>query len=354
MKTFRNIALILLVLIASILVAIGIIYNNKIAPVDTNDTLVAFKIPKGSSLRQVGELLEKKGLIKDEKFFYIFVKLNDIENLEAATYKLSSNMGIKKIIETIQAGGIDRIEISITFREGLNMRGIANIIAKNTTNSYEEVLALVDDETYIDEMISKYWYLTNDIKNDKIYYPLEGYLFPETYRIYEDSSVEDIFAKMLDHTSKVLEKYKTKMETSNYSIHEIMTLASIIELEGASSNDRAQVAGVFYNRIKKGWTLGSDVTGYYGAKMDDWTNGLGKHINDCNGYNTRGNCVKALPVGPICNPGSKSIDATLNPANHNYYYFVADCNGKTYLNKNETGHNNTIAKLVTEGNWCDK
>ena len=355
MKKFRNAALIVLVLATSIILILGFTYKNKIGPVSKDDKLVVFKIPQGATIREVGKLLEQKGLIKDEKYFYLYVKFNDIKNLEAARYKLAPNMGVKKIIETIQEGGVDREEVKITFREGLNMRAIARVIEKNTANTYDDVFNLLKDKEYIDKLIETYWFLTDEVKNDKIYYPLEGYLFPETYIVYDDSSVKEIFQKMLSHTSKILSKYKTQIEESDYSAHEILTLASIIELESSSSQDsKNKVSGVFYNRMNKGMTLGSDVTGYYGAKMDDWTKGLGSHVNDCNGYNTRGTCVKGLPVGPVCNPGERSVKAALNPSVHSYYFFVADCDGKTYLTKTNSEHENMIAKLRKAGKWCDK
>lgn len=355
MKKFRNMALILLIVCASIILILGLTYKSKIGPVSKDDKLVTFKIPAGTSLRDVGKLLEKKGLIKDEKYFYIYLKLNDIKSLEAARYKLSPNMGVKKIVETIQAGGVDREEVKITFREGLNMRAIARIIGEKTTNTSDDVFNLLKDKEYIDKLIETYWFLTDEVKSDKIYYPLEGYLFPETYIVYDDSTVKEIFQKMLNHTSKILSKYQAQIEESDLSVHEIVTLASIIELEASSSQDsKNKVSGVFYNRMNKGMTLGSDVTGYYGAKMDDWTKGLGSHINDCNDYNTRGKCVKALPIGPICNPGEKSVKAAINPAKHSFYFFVADCDGNTYLSKTNSEHERRISDLKRKGKWCDK
>ena len=154
---------------------------------------------------------------------------------------------------------------------------------------------------------------------------------------------------------KQLTKYKEKIESSGRTLHQLITLASIVELEGASSSDRASVAGVFYNRINDGWVLGSDVTTYYYLKIDDFKQSLNgnKNLYTCdNAYNTRCTSYVGLPVGPVSNPGSESIEATINYKKHDYYYFVADCKGKTYLNKNATGHYNTIQKLKSENNWC--
>ena len=158
---------------------------------------------------------------------------------------------------------------------------------------------------------------------------------------------------MLDEMNNKLKDLKEDITNSKYNIHELITLASIVELEGSNSNDRAKVAGVFYNRLKSGWSLGSDVTTYYAEKKDDWSGLTYNELNKCNSYNTRGNCVKGLPIGPICNPGLESIKAVINPEITDNYYFVADCDGKTYLNKTESGHNSTIKKLKNEKKWCD-
>ena len=152
-----------------------------------------------------------------------------------------------------------------------------------------------------------------------------------------------------------LDKYKDEIGKSEFNIHELMTLASIVELEGASADDRASVAGVFYNRIKDKWVLGSDVTTYYYLKIDNFKESLNgnKNLYTCDyAYNTRCTSFVGLPVGPISNPGLESIKATIEYKKHNYYYFVADCKGKTYLNKDATGHYNTINRLKQENNWC--
>jgi UPF0755 protein len=266
-------------------------------------------------------------------------------------------MKLVDIIDVLEEGNsYNPDEIRITFKEGLNVRKIAKLIEENTNNTYDDFINLMDDNDYIDSLIKKYWFLSEEIKNVKIYYPLEGYLFPNTYAfLNKDVDVKTIVEKMLDETDKQLTKYKDQIDKSKYSVHEIMTLASIVELEGASADDRASVAGVFHNRIKDKWTLGSDVTTYYYLKIDDFKQSLNgnKNLYTCdNAYNTRCTSFVGLPVGPISMPGIESIDATINYDKHDNYYFVADCKGKTYLSKNATEHYNTINRLKYEDNWC--
>lgn len=355
MKKLKIGVVILLVLLAIIFLA-GFIYNYELSPVSRDSEKVIVEIKEGS-IYSIGDTLYEKGLIRNTLIFKIYVKVNGVNSLKASTYELDKNMSLKEIIQVLEVGnGYNPDEITITFKEGLNVRKIAKLVEENTNNSYDDFMKLMNDNEFIDKKIDEYWFLTDSIKNSKIYYPLEGYLFPETYAfLNKDVTVEEIVDTMLKEMGKVLDEYKDKIDKSEYNIHELMTLASIVELEGASASDRASVAGVFYNRLHDGWVLGSDVTTYYYLKIDDFKQSLNgnKNLYTCdNAYNTRCTSFVGLPVGPISNPGKESIDAVINYKKHNYYYFVADCNKKTYLNENATGHYNTIQKLKNEGNWC--
>lgn len=355
MKLKRIIIALVVLFICTLLFAICF-YNYNLTSV-SNDTTPKTVLIEQGSIASIGKTLKDNNLIRSELLFKIYTRLNNINNLKASTYELNESMNLKEIIKILEQGNsYNEDKISITFKEGKNIRYIAHIIDENTNNTYESVINKVNDETYINTLIDKYWFLTDDIKNSKIYYDLEGYLFPDTYYfLNKDVTVETIIEKMLDETAKKLEPYKSQIENLDLSIHKFFTLASIVELEGASANDRAAVAGVFYNRINDNWSLGSDVTTYYALKIDDFKVSLTEDIGlyQCDyAYNTRCNSFTGLPVGPICNPGMDSLLATLKPTEHNYYYFVADCNGKVYMNTNASGHSSTINKLRNEGNWC--
>lgn len=355
MKKYKVIVVILVVVLVSIF-AVGFFYNYQISPVSRDGEKVVVEIKNGS-IYSIGDTLYENGLIRSTLIFKLYVKLNKITSLKASMYEFNKNMSLKEIITVLQEGNAyNPQQIVITFKEGQNVRKIARVVAENTNNSYDDFMAIMNDSEYIDSLISKYWFLTDKIKDKRIYYPLEGYLFPNTYAFKnKDVTPKEIVQKMLDEMDKQLTKYKEKIESSGRTLHQLITLASIVELEGASSSDRASVAGVFYNRINDGWVLGSDVTTYYYLKIDDFKQSLNgnKNLYTCdNAYNTRCTSYVGLPVGPVSNPGSESIEATINYKKHDYYYFVADCKGKTYLNKNATGHYNTIQKLKSENNWC--
>ena len=234
------------------------------------------------------------------------------------------------------------------------MRNIASVIASNTNNTEKEVYDTLNDKEYLDELINKYWFIEKDIKNENIYYSLEGYLYPNTYEFYnKDVSVKEIFSTMLDEMDKKLSNYKTDLLSQKYSIHEILTLASIIELEGGNSTDREGISGVFYNRLNSNWSLGSDVTTYYAAKIELSERDLYQYeIDDKNYYNTRSSYLAGkLPIGPICNPSIDSIKASLYPKTSEYYYFVADKTGATYFSKTYDEHLATRNDLIKAGLW---
>lgn len=348
---------IILVLVAILLIGIATLLGTYCyfkSPVSNDKKEVSIVIENGSTISDIATLLKKEGLIKDENFFKLYVKLKKVSNVYAAKYYFSPSMNLDEIINTLNEGGYNENEISITFKEGINMRGIAKLIKENTSNSEDDVYKKLKDEKYLNSAIEKYWFLTDDIKNSKIYYSLEGYLFPDTYRFNsKDVTVEEIFNKMLDQMEKKLNKYKKQIEKSKYSVHELITLASITQSEGYNEDDFKNIASVFYNRLKTGMALGSCVTSYYGVKKDMTDELLQKDIDASNPYNTRGNNPVKMPIGPISMPGAKALDATLDPIETSYYFFVSDKNNKLYFTKTLNEHERMITKLQNEGLWLE-
>lgn len=358
MKKLRNIAMILFFVIAILVVSVCGLYNYQLTPIDKNDkTKIEVIIPSGASVRNIGEILEEKELIRNSKFFYLYSKLYEINDMKATTYELSKNMSFEEIVDILRKGNsYNPDEISITFQEGIHMRKVAKIIEENTNNKYEDVFNLLKDEEYIDSLIKEYWFITDEIKNTEIYYSLEGYLYPNTYKFKnKDVTVKEIFKTMLDQTDKILTNYKSAISGSKYTLHEILTLASIVELEGVNTNDRNGIATVFINRLESNWSLGSDVTTYYAAKVEMNERDLYKsELDAVNAYNTRASAMAGkLPVGPIANVSEASIKAVLYPIESDYYYFVADKYGNVHFTKTYAEHQAKINELKNEGAWIE-
>lgn len=347
----------LVVLIIAILIFVitffCILYNYSIDAVSKNSNKIIVEISENSTYLSIGNLLKEKDLIKSELFYKLYIKLNKPNSLQAGKYVLNQNMNLKEIIEVLENGSFSADVVTITFKEGINMRKIAKLIEDNTNNTIDDVYNLLKEDSYLDRIIDKYWFIDESIKNKNIYYSLEGYLFPDTYEFDKNFSVEQIFDKMLQQMDLKLSIYKEQIQNSSYSTHQLLTLASIVELEAANSNDRNGVAGVFYNRLNNNWSLGSDVTTYYAIKVDMNERDLYQsEIDDINSYNTRPQAMAGkLPVGPICIPSNESIEAVINPKIDNYFFFVADKNKKTYFSITYSEHEQTIAKLKSENLW---
>ena len=333
------------------------VFSYMLGSPNKDGKVVTFTVEKGKSYSNIASVLKENDLIRNELVYKVYIKLNTpTKSLEAGEYNIKNDLTVKELISELEKGTKTHAKtITVKFLEGKNMRSVIKTITSNFNIEEKDILDKLKDTEYLDTLIKDYWFLTDDIKNKNIYYSLEGYLFPDTYEFYENASIDDIFRKLLNNMNKKLESYKDEVEKSKYSIHEMITLASIIELEAGNAGDRKGVAGVFYNRLKGGWSLGSDVTTYYAEKIDNFSRDLKKsELSNCNSYNTRSSCMNGkLPVGPICNPGKESIIATIEPTSHKYYYFVADKNGKTYFNETDSGHINTVNKLKREGLWIE-
>lgn len=362
MKKENGVSKILIVLIIFVLLCVlGVVitiitYNSLLKPVQSNSEKVIVSISEGSGVSGIATELEKSGVIKNADVFKIYCKINKSTSMKAGKYELDKNMSVEDIIKILTEGKVVDETVTITFIEGINMRKIAAVIEEKTENTEEDVFNLLQDEEYIDSLIEKYWFIDKSIKNEEIYYSLEGYLYPDTYTLTNvNVDVKTIFGKMLDKMDSVLSKYKTEIEEGKYSVHEILSLASIVELEARNEENRAEVAGVFYNRLKKGMPLQSDVTTYYAFKVDmserDLTN---KEINTKNPYNTRHESTGGkLTVGPICTVEESSIKAAVEPKETDALFFVADKNGKVYFSKNNAEHEEKIRELKNNGQWYE-
>ncbi len=355
MKLIHNIHIAIFVLIFSIIIFGVALFHYNLSGVSSSDELKEVVIEPGN-ISSIADTLYQEHLIKSKFIFKIYVYLTNHKNMKAATYFLSENMGVKKIVKLLEEGvGSNSNQISITFKEGINMRTIAKEIANATNRTEEEVYSTLNDTEYLKTLINQYWFLESDILNENIYYSLEGYLYPNTYYFSsKDVTVKEILEIMLEETAKQLDAYKEEITSQSRSFHEVLTLASIVELEGVTLDDRKKIVGVFLNRLNANMNLGSDVTTYYGEKINMGDRDLTKEeINKCNNYNTRCANFVQLPVSPICNPSIESIIAVLEPTESDYYYFVADKNKKIYFSKTIGEHNNKINQLIADGLWYE-
>lgn len=326
-------------------------FTNPVSKDSTNRLII---IETGDTYSSIASFLQKQNLIRSDIGYKIYLKLNPPKkSLKAGKHYLRENMTLKQIVHELGTSPSDDNVVTITFKEGFNIRSFAKTISEKTNYQEDDVFVLLKDKTYLNSLIKEYWFLTNEILNTNIYYSLEGYLYPNTYEFNKDASLKEILSKILEETDQKLTPYKSQFEASPYTVHQILTLASISELEAVTESDREQVSRVFYNRLDHGMSLGSDVTTYYAAGIDMGDRDLYQtELDAANAYNTRSASLAGkLPIGPICNPSISAIKTAINPKKHDYLFFVADKNKKVYFTRTSSEHDEIINKLMNEGLW---
>lgn len=351
-KVVRKIVLIISILLLFLILLIsggGYLYiESALKPIDAGSK--KFKqvdIPLGSSVTGIGETLESNGIIKSAKVFKYYVKLKNEGGFMAGEYQLSPSMDVPEIVNRLKTGKVlAQASFKITIPEGKQLKEIAAIMAKATKQKETDVFNKLNDQEFIKTLMAKYPdILTEEILNSSVKYPLEGYLYPATYPFYKNNpSVEEMVAAMLTKTRTVLSDYAEQSKKKKLSVHQLLTMASLVEEEATEKADRKTIASVFYNRIKKGMMLQTDPTVLY-AQGKHKARVLYKDLEVDSPYNTYQNT--GLPPGPIANAGKSSIEASLDPAETDYYYFIATADGDVIFTKTLEEHNIEKAKHIT-------
>ena len=351
-KTKPKPLLIFLIIFATFIILIGGMWAYLVSPVNRNDDEeVRVVIKSGTNTSEIGTILKEKKIIKSKMLFKLYVKLNHVSSLKASTYRFKRSMSLNEVIELLEKGHLNNKDaIKLVFKPGERMTDYAMVISKNTDYSYDEVIQKINDKTYLSKLIGEYWFLTDSILDENIYYPLEGYLAADTYYIDSpDTDIEEIIKKALDEMEDKLEKYKTVMSNDP---HYYVTMASIVQLEGTNTENRKKIVGVFLNRMASGYNLGSDVTTYYALQKDMKNDLKSSDFTTVNPYNTRaGNMIGKMPIGPICGLSDSSIEASVYPEKNDYLFFVADKHGNIYFSKTNAEHDKKIAEIKAKGDW---
>lgn len=341
---------IILGVIVGLIVAMTITYFILLTPSGRSNVPVTFVVNKGDDKKTIINNLKEAKLIKSKYATIIYVILSNNKNLQAGSYEFSRDMSTQDIIKSLGKGDVIKEykpSARVTLKEGVTLKEYIKLICDNTDLNYDDAIKKVNDKSFLKGLIADYWFLTEDILDEDIYYPLEGYLFPETYDFYKDTTIEQVIRKMLNVTSDKLSSIKGKMLNNKMSVHELITIASIAEKEANTSDDRRMVSQVIYKRLDMNMSLGMDVTSYYGVQKSMSETLTKVDLNDKNPYNTRVVTFIGLPVGPICNPSLDSINAALEPANTDYVYFIADVlTGKVYFAKDIDGFNELKEKYM--------
>lgn len=346
-KVARNIVLTVLLIV---LIGVGVTgfvgynyFSSALKPIDANSTeYVTVEIPAGSSSKEIGEILEKNGLIKNAQVFNLYSKIRSYGNYQSGYYNLQKSMDLDSIAKQLQEGGTETPQPpvlgKITIPEGYTLEQIAETVTANaaatskknakTPFSKEDFLNKVQDEDFIAKMLAKYPQLLATLpgKDSGVKYRLEGYLFPATYEYGKETTVEELIDQMLAAMNTNLSQYYSIIESKNLTVNEVLTLASLVEKEGSTDQDRKDIASVFYNRLNQAMPLQSNIALLYAqgklGKKTTLKEDAEIDTNIDSPYNVYKN--QGLMPGPVDSPSLSALEATINPSKTDYLYFVAN------------------------------
>lgn len=338
--------------------------SSAIGPLDSKATdYIQVEIPSGSGNKLIGNILEENGVIKDSRVFNFYTKFKNYSNFQSGYYNFQKSMSLDDIAKYLQKGGTAEPQMpvlgKIAVPEGYTLKQISETVTLNantenaqdtTPYTAEEFMATVQDESFISEMTEKYPKLLSSLPEaSAVKYRLEGYLFPATYDYYKGTTVKDIIDQMLAAMDTNLAPYYATIENNGMTVNQILTLASLVEKEGATDDDREMIASVFYNRWNIGQPLQSNIAILYAMdKLGEKTT-LAEDATIDTSINSPYNIYlnTGLMPGPVDSPGLSALVATINPANTKYYYFVADVTtGAVYFAETYEEHSANVEKYV--------
>ena len=322
--------------------------KGETQPVDTAQTeLVSFEIEQGASVKDVSKALQDEGFIRNSKLFNFYLKFKNVSGFKSGLYHVSKSMTLDEIIAELSGQGKDKDQnaTKVLIREGEQLTEIAKEVEKSTKYSAEDFMAKVQDEDFLRYLVQKFpKLLTQSYNGYQVKYVLEGYLYPATYDMNDSKTLQMLITEMVAKTDEVMSKYYDKILASDYTLQEIMAMASLIEKEGSKLEDRKKISSVFHNRIKENMKLQTDVSVQYA---------LGEHkealsLEDLE-VDSPYNLYKNYGVGPgpYNSPSEDAIVAAMEPADTEYLYFLADIHTKEiYYAKTYEEHLELKAKYI--------
>ena len=335
--------------------------QSSLQPVDASSKqYVTVQIPEGANVQTIGSTLEKSGLIKHGVIFAFYAKYKNYSDLKSGYYNLQKSMSTEDIIHELQKGGTAEAQepalANLTIPEGYTIDQMAQAVGQLQGDfkeplTAEAFLAKVQDDNFISQEVAKYPSLLESLptKESGVRYRLEGFLFPATYSIKESTTIESLIDEMLAAMDKTLTPHYSAIKSKNLTVNELLTIASLVEKEGAKTEDRKLIAGVFYNRLNLGMPLQSNIAILYAQGK------LGQNISlaDDAGIDTSINSPynvytkPGLMPGPVDSPSQDAIEASINQTKSENLYFVANVtDGKVYYAVTQEEHDRNVAEHV--------
>ncbi|HEL2215430.1 TPA: endolytic transglycosylase MltG [Streptococcus suis] len=339
--------------------------KSSLEPVNAKATeAIQVEIPEGSSTLEIGKILVDNKLIKNATIFNYYSKIKSYNNFQSGFYNLKQNMSVDDIAKALQESGTPTAQKEaagkILIVEGYTLTQIAQAITDNTKTedkndktpfTTEQFMATVTNQDFINRMVATYPKLFASLPaaDSGVIYQLEGYLFPAVYEYSDETTIEELVEQMIAAMDNRLQPYYETIAAKNLTVNEVLTLASLVEKEGSTDEDRRNIASVFFNRLNAAMPLQSNIAILYAqGKLGQETTLAEDAAIDTsiespyNIYWTPG-----LMPGPVDSPSLSAIEAVINANTTDYLYFVADVTtGSVYFTNNIDEHNQNVAKYV--------
>ncbi|HEM5042492.1 TPA: endolytic transglycosylase MltG [Streptococcus suis] len=339
--------------------------KSSLEPVNAKATeAIQVEIPEGSSTLEIGKILVDNKLIKNATIFNYYSKIKSYNNFQSGFYNLKQNMSVDDIAKALQESGTPTAQKEaagkILIVEGYTLTQIAQAITDNTKTedkndktpfTTEQFMATVTNQDFINRMVATYPKLFASLPaaDSGVIYQLEGYLFPAVYEYSDETTIEELVEQMIVAMDNRLQPYYETIAAKNLTVNEVLTLASLVEKEGSTDEDRRNIASVFFNRLNAAMPLQSNIAILYAqGKLGQETTLAEDAAIDTsiespyNIYWTPG-----LMPGPVDSPSLSAIEAVINANTTDYLYFVADVTtGSVYFTNNIDEHNQNVAKYV--------
>lgn len=339
--------------------------KSSLEPINTEATkTIQVEIPEGSSTKEIANILFENDLIKNATVFNYYSKIKSYNNYQSGFYNLSQSMSVDDLAKALQESGTPTAQEEpagkVLIVEGYTLTQIANSVTLNaktddktdkTPFTSEEFLATVTNQEFIDRMVATYPNLFASLPaaDSGVIYRLEGYLFPAVYDYYDDATIEDLVEQMISTTDARLQPYYEAIANKNLTVNEVLTLASLVEKEGSTDEDRRNIASVFFNRLNAEMPLQSNIAILYAqGKLGEETT-LAEDTNIDTSIESPYNIYwrAGLMPGPVDSPSLSAIEAVLNANATDYYYFVADVTtGTVYFANTIEEHDQNVATYV--------
>ena len=365
-KKFRFVRFLVTLLILLALLGVGGFYGYRYAesalqPIDpSSKQYVKVQIPEGANSQEIGSILEKSGLVKHGLLFTAYVKYKNYSDLKSGYYNLQKSMSTEDLIKALQKGGTPEpqevVYANLTIPEGFTLEQIAQTVAQlqgefKEPLTAEAFMAKVQDENFIAQEVAKYPKLLESLpaKDSGVRYRLEGYLFPATYTIKESTTIESLIDEMLATMDKNLSPHYATIKEKNLTVNELLTIASLVEKEGAKTEDRKLIAGVFYNRLNLGIPLQSNIAILYAEGKLGQKISLADDVAIDTTIDSPYNVYKniGLMPGPVDSPSLDAIESSINQTKSDNLFFVANVqDGKVYFAATKEEHDKNVEEHI--------